>query len=92
VNSTSTGLASNPWFWGALLAVLLAYNAYVSFRLLRARYYTRRQKLAQFVLLWLLPVFGATCVHWFVCHGTHSPPRSDQEFVPQEKPSLGVRG
>ena len=92
VSGASTGLVSSPWFWGALLAVLLGYNAYVTVSLVRAHFYTRRQKLTQLLLLWLVPVLGATCVHWFVRHGTGSLPRSDREFVAQEKPPLGVRG
>ena len=39
------GLAFNPWFWGALLAILFVYNVYVSVRVLIAELYRPLQKL-----------------------------------------------
>jgi hypothetical protein len=43
----------------AILAVVVAFNAYASGVALRSRLSDRRQKGAQLLLIWLVPVLGA---------------------------------
>jgi hypothetical protein len=47
---------------GAAFAALLAFQAYVTFRVFRSRIYERKQKIWQTQLIWLLPVIGAGLV------------------------------
>ncbi len=69
----------------ALFTTLALYQAYVSVRLIRSTDYEPNQKLAQLLLVWLIPLLGATAVHWFLSHGTsHSPPdKPDRNHIPQ---------
>jgi hypothetical protein len=52
-----------PVVTGLALAVALVAQALVTRRLWRSDLYEDRQKAAQTVLIWLLPVFGAAVVH-----------------------------
>lgn len=48
---------------GALVAVIVAlavaYQGYVSWRVARAPYYTEQQRLWQLIMIWAVPVIGA---------------------------------
>jgi hypothetical protein len=76
-----------------LLVILgaLAYQSYVSARLVKSQDYERKQKIAQLVLIWVLPILGATAVHWFLKHGATDTGRDriDRNHVPQGKNHYG---
>jgi hypothetical protein len=69
-------------------AVLIAlYQLYVSVRLWVSGDYTLKQKLAQLLLIWCLPLLGANIVHWFLTHGASDSAleRKDSDFLTQDK-------
>lgn len=47
---------------GAAIAALLAFQIYVTVRVVRSRMYEPRQKVWQAQLIWLLPIIGAGLV------------------------------
>jgi len=65
------------------LAVLLSYQIYLTVRVIRYGGFTERQRLLQFVLIWLLPVLGAAIVHVFLLSDRELPTQSDTDFTPQ---------
>ena len=69
-------------FIGLGLAVV-AYQIYVTVRVATFEAYSRIQKTAQLVLVWLVPFFGALVVH-LVLYGLTSKPREkDRHFTPE---------
>ena len=54
-----------PSLLGLLLAIV-ATNVYVSCRVLRSQYFSTGQKLAQCLLVWLIPVLGPVGVWAFL--------------------------
>jgi hypothetical protein len=68
-------------FAPALGLALLAYQLYVTVRLLRFDGYTRTQKLLQLLVVWLLPLVGAMIVHSVIAFTLHRP-RADTQFTP----------
>ena len=65
--------------WGA--AVIAAYQLFVTVRVLRLPEYSRGQKVAQFLLIWGIPLFGAiTCEVFLSSHRMSSSAR-DTAFV-----------
>jgi hypothetical protein len=70
---------------------VLAYQLYVSARMVRSKDYEPRQKVAQLALVWVLPVVGAAVVHWFLNHGASDSgrDRTDRNHIPQGKNHYG---
>ena len=64
---------------GAALAI---YQAYVTYRVARSLGLSRGQKLAQGMLIWLLPLLGAVVAHIMLGHDFEARP-SDRNFTPQ---------
>ena len=58
-----------------LIAVAVL-NAIVSFAVARSPYYNRRQKLMQIILVWTLPVLGATLFGLFLRSQRGNAPRT----------------
>jgi len=69
---------------------LLAWQAYVSFLVIRSSAYSRSQKVKQALLIWLLPVVGVGLAHWFVGPGASALPEKDRDFLRQDIPAPGA--
>jgi Na+/serine symporter len=61
---TVTAIAS------AIAFACVLYNIVVMRAVFRHQDYSLQQKVAQAILLWLIPMFGAALVHWFIRNGT----------------------
>jgi hypothetical protein len=61
-----------------LLAVLFAFQVWVTWRVWRTDLYLRNEKLAQFRLIWFLPLLGAIIVYSVLSEEDHrqGPPTS----------------
>jgi hypothetical protein len=70
---------------------VLGYQLYVSLKLVKSLAYERKQKAAQLVFVWALPILGATVVHWFLQHGASETgrDRTDRNHIPQGKNHYG---
>ena len=71
--------------------VIFGYQIHVTVKLARSEYYDGKQKIAQLALIWILPILGATVVHWFLTHGTSDTGlnRTDRNHIPQERNDYG---
>lgn len=49
-----------------LLVLAVAYQIYVSRRVSRNRIYSDDQRIIQLIMIWLLPVIGASICHWMI--------------------------
>ncbi len=56
----------SDYLWLILLGLLCLANAWVSRRVIRCDFYSRQQKWAQCLLVWLLPIIGASLVGAFL--------------------------
>ena len=67
-----------------------SYQLFVTVRLIRFGGYSVSQKIAQSLIIWLLPLLGAWIVH-VVIRMTERPipqPRADGNFTPQDPQSV----
>ena len=72
------------WVLMGLLIGALTYQTYVTVRVARFEGYNRHQKVAQLLLIWLVPFFGALLAH-FVLHTTLvRPEQPDTKFTRDE--------
>jgi hypothetical protein len=69
-------------------AVLVGYASYVSALIVQADFYSRTQKIAQCLLIWLLPLVGAAMVHWAFRLHHAEPDKPDRAFTPQREPGI----
>jgi hypothetical protein len=79
--------------WG--LAVLVAYQLFVTIRLLISARYSRSQKTAQFLLIWLVPFLGAVACEIFLSSDNRTPDARDTSFTPDggdNPPGTGMHG
>ena len=65
----------------AIAVVVLALNVMVSFSLAKNTSYERFQKIAQYALVWLLPLIGALVVHYFLRENQTSLHKAGSHFV-----------
>lgn len=72
------------------VTVLCLYQGYVSWHVARSTAFTRKQKVIQLALVWLLPLIGAIVVHWFATVGAEDAPEDDKDFVRQDIAAPGV--
>jgi hypothetical protein len=86
-----TGMTVSSWLWLSLGTALLLYQAFVIFLVVRSESFSRKKKVGQVIFVVLLPLFGAFVAHWFVTQGVHPHPKSDRDFIPEERPTLGQR-
>jgi len=64
-------------------AFVLLYQAWVSFRIVRASEYEYQQKIFQLLLVWLFPIFGSIIAH-MVLRASHAPAQKhDSDFTPE---------
>ncbi len=70
------------WLIYAGLGALTIYQLYVTIKVLASVQYSRRQKLAQVILVWLLPFIGAVLCHVFLVSDTQGPGEKDAAFTP----------
>ena len=64
------------------------YQLFVTVRLVRFGGYSVRLKIAQAVLIWLLPLFGAWIVHVVIRGTEESVPGADRNFTPQNQQNV----
>ena len=62
-----------------LVAVAAGYGAFVSILVIRAPAYCERQKVAQILVAWLIPVIGAAMAHWLARHGVAARPAIERD-------------
>lgn len=67
----------------SLVIALVAYQAYVTLRVIRSTAYTTTQKSLQISLIWLLPLVGAAVVHSVFAIDSKGPSMPDKDFTPQ---------
>jgi hypothetical protein len=68
-------------FLAAVAIVIVAFQLYVTLRLLRFEGYTGVQKLVQLILVWMIPLVGALVVYSVMAF-TLRRPRNDTRFIP----------
>jgi hypothetical protein len=66
--------------------LLLGYAMYVWTLVVEADFYSRAQKIAQGLLVFVLPLVGAAVVHWFYLAHRAPPAKPDRAFIPQREP------
>lgn len=49
-----------------IVSLAVAYQIYISCRVTRNRIYSDDQRIIQLVMIWLLPVIGASICHWII--------------------------
>ena len=70
------------WYIGYfVVAIVLAYQLYVTFRVTRATEYSRTQKLIQMTLIWVLPVLGAGLCHAVLYTMTDRSRPTDKKYL-----------
>jgi len=69
------------WILGALA---IAYQLFVSVLVLRSTFSSKGQKVAQILLIWIVPLLGAFIAHWVV-HSTEEKALAiDRNFIREE--------
>ncbi len=71
-----------------LATVVFGFQALVSRRVLNAEQFTSSQKNAQLVLIWLLPLVGATIVYLVLSSDSAPPPSPNRQSVPQDNQDI----
>ena len=74
---------------GIGLAAAALYQLFVTVRLIKFAGYSIGQKIAQVLLIWLLPLLGAWIVHVVIRTTEKAPPAADRDFTPQGPQSVG---
>ena len=69
-------------------SALVGYATYVAVLVLRADFYSATQKTVQCLLAFLLPLFGAALVHWFLRLQDSKAEKQDRAFIPQREPNI----
>lgn len=72
------------YFVFAFLCLVLAFQAWVSFRVMRTDVYERQQKSAQLTFIWMLPVLGAV-IAFYVLREADPDPRQAQRQTEQRR-------
>ena len=78
----------------AIAALALAYDAYVTRRLLAADCYAPVQLYTQLAIVWLVPFAGAILVHWILHLNTRerdAPPGRYRQSGEPEAPELATK-
>lgn len=68
---------------------LLAYQTYVTIRVVRSKSYTREQKWRQILFIWLVPFVGAAITLAVLATDGKIPVRPGKDFVSQEPNDRG---
>ena len=71
------------------LGIVVLYQIWITFIIYRADEYDVRQRSLQWLLIWLIPVFGALGCHLFLIHGRTEEPRVNLKFTPQPPNDAG---
>ena len=71
------------------IIVICVYNLYVNIRLLISSSFERIQKIVQSIMIWLLPVIGASIVLYFLNDSDQDPPTkpNNQNYANDSMPS-----
>jgi ABC-type nickel/cobalt efflux system permease component RcnA len=75
-----------------LVAILVIYQIYVSFILLRADEYEQIQRFLQLFIVWVIPLFGAIVCHVVLRSQRETVRRKDNFFVAQGPNDSGADG
>jgi hypothetical protein len=67
-------------YWG--IGLVIAYQLCATIRVLVSVSYSRRQKLMQLTLVWLVPFIGALLCHIFLSSDTRVAREKDGAFIP----------
>jgi hypothetical protein len=70
--------------FAVLAAAVTGYQVWVSWMVLRYSEYSRAQRIAQLLLVWLVPVIGAVAVHLVLYGFTARVRRRDDYFTPED--------
>ena len=84
-----------PFEYIAIVAIAIAiYQAYVTVRVFLSARYTTFQRLAQALIIWLFPLFGAIACHIFLASDSQRPRPRDTAFTeaPENPPGAGQHG
>ena len=74
------------------IAVLIIINIYVSFRVFRCNFLTGFQKVAQTIIIWLIPMIGAILIFAFISnYNKPNPFRSPNDEQGHDSMSGGVQ-
>lgn len=81
------------WYIGYfVVAIVLAYQLYVAFRVTRATEYSRTQKIIQMILVWVLPVLGAGLCHTVLYTMTDRSRPTDKKYLEDDPyDGMGIR-
>ncbi len=81
---------TDPLFaFGIGISGVVLYQIFVTVRLVKFPGYSIGQKIAQSLLVWLVPLLGGWIVH-SVMRMTHAPiAKTDRDFTPQDPQSVG---
>ena len=71
------------FFW-VLGGLAVAYQLLVSVLVARSPVFSGRQKIAQIVLIWFLPMLGAFIAHWTIRSTHETVPVSDRSFIRED--------
>jgi hypothetical protein len=66
------------------IALVVGLNTWISIRLLRSPYFERNQKIAQLVLIWIVPIVGAVVVAFVMTNESSSEPSLSDPLQTQE--------
>lgn len=72
-----------------VLLLILTYQVWVSMYVFRAPEYAVKQRVAQILLVWLIPVIGAVLCHIFLSNSRQNEARTDFQFVQQSPNDAG---
>jgi hypothetical protein len=64
-----------------LIGGVIAYQLYVTNRVVRAAEYTRRQRITQTIVIWLLPLLGAGLCHFVMYTTTDRSRPTDKKYL-----------
>jgi cytochrome c-type biogenesis protein CcmH/NrfF len=70
--------------FAVIAAAVTVYQVWVSWMVLRYSAYSRAQRIAQLLLVWLVPVIGALAVHLVIYGFTVRARRRDDHFLPED--------
>ena len=82
-------LVTNPFVMlGVGILVVVLYQIFVTMRLIQFAGYSGGQKIAQIVLIWLLPLIGTWIVHAVIRSTEAAIVAADRDFTPQDPQNI----
>jgi hypothetical protein len=72
-----------------VLGGLLLYQAYVTIRVVRSKFYTSAQKRRQILFIWVVPFVGAAATLAVLATEKETPASPDKDLAPKEPSDRG---